>query len=287
MNDNNLNRLKEEYYSIKADDKLKERLADTMKNEKRKQGNIKKIIGVAACFGVITVSLNVSPSFAYAMSKIPVVNSIVKVLTFNRYEVNEENYQADIVTPKIEGLLDKELEDKLNAEFAENAQQVIAAFESTIKEMEETAGEGNFHEGLEYNYIIKTDNEDILALDVYLFEARGSAWEKHTFYNINKKTGELIEFNSLFKDGADYKTPIDKYIAGEMERLNKEEGAMFFLPDGEFPEDAFKTIGENPKFYINNDGNIVICFDEYEVAAGAQGSPEFVIPNDVVADILK
>ena len=283
---NNLDKLKEEYYSIKADDKLKERLANTMKNEKRKSSNIKKLIGVAACFGVITVSLNVSPDFAYAMSKIPVVDSIVKVLTLNKYEVDGGNYQAEIVTPKIEGLLDKELENKLNAEFEENAQQVIAAFESTIKEMEETAGEGNFHQGLEYNYTVKTDNEDILALDVYLFEVKASGYERHTFYNINKKTGDLIEFNSLFKDGADYKTPIDKYILSEMERLNAEEGGMFFIGD-DIPTGGFETIGDNPKFYINNDGNSVICFDEYEVAAGAQGSPEFVIPNDVVADILK
>ena len=51
--------------------------------------------------------------------------------------------------------------------------------------------------------------------------------------------------------------------------------------------DGFDKIAEDQNFYINDDGNIVICFDKYEVAAGAQGSPEFVIPEKVVADILK
>ena len=68
--------------------------------------------------------------------------------------------------------------------------------------------------------------------------------------------------------------------------MNEEEGGMFFLAeDGEI--DGFDKISENQKFYINNDGKIVICFDKYEIAAGAQGSPEFVLPDEVVNDILK
>ena len=60
---------------------------------------------------------------------------------------------------------------------------------------------------------------------------------------------------------------------------------MFWVDDDVF--EGFEKIADDQNFYINNEGNIVICFDKYEVAAGAQGSPEFVIPEDVVADILK
>ena len=287
MNPDRLNELKEEYNQIHADDAYKERLANMMKKEHTKRSIWKKTAAAAACVGVLTVGLNVSPSLAYAMSEIPVVDSIVRVLTFNRYEIDEGNYQATVVTPQIEGLLDEELENELNEKFKDEAQQVIAAFESSIKELEAEYGEGNFHEGIEYNYTIKTDNEDMLALDVYLYGASGSSWVKHTYYNIDKKTGELLEFKDLFQDGADYTTPIDAYITGEMERRNQEEDGMFWLPGGDLPGEGFETIGENPKFYINDAGNIVICFDKYEVAAGAQGSPEFEIPHDVIADILK
>ncbi|MDY3927926.1 MAG: RsiV family protein [Clostridia bacterium] len=44
---------------------------------------------------------------------------------------------------------------------------------------------------------------------------------------------------------------------------------------------------EDQNFYINDSGNIVICFDKYEVAAGAQGCPEFEIPKSVVESINK
>ncbi|MCQ4727018.1 DUF3298 domain-containing protein [Anaerotignum faecicola] len=282
-----LNKLKTEYENIKADDRLKERIEETMRKENSKRKMLRGIVGTAACVTVLTVSLNVSPTFAYAMSNIPVVDSIVKVLTLNKYEVDEGNYNATVVTPKLEGLVDKELEEKLNAEFKENAEEVIAAFEKSIKELTEDFGEGNFHEGIEYNYNVKTDNENMLALDVYLYGASGSSWIEHTYYNIDKKTGELLTFEGLFKDDVDYITPISEYIKGEMERLNKEEGGMYFLPENENNFEGFEKIEKDQKFYINDDGNIVICFDKYEVAAGAQGSPEFVLPDEVVKDIVK
>ncbi|MBM6830035.1 DUF3298 domain-containing protein [Anaerotignum lactatifermentans] len=287
MKNDMMNKWKEEYKNIKADEAFKKRLSDTMKAEKRKLSSRHKWMGAAACLCLLTASLNASPTLAYAMSQVPVMDSVVRVLTLNRYEVKEDNYQAKIETAQIQGLMNPELEAQLNAEFKENAAQIIAAFGQTIEEMQEASGDGNFHENMEYTYSVKTDNEDILALEFTLFEARGSAWEKHTFYNIDKKAGKLIAFSDLFKEGANYTTPIDAYLLGEMERMNKEEGGMFFLESQSDAQNAFRTIGSDPKFYINADGNIVICFDEYEVAAGAQGSPSFVIPQDVVKDILK
>ena len=67
---------------------------------------------------------------------------------------------------------------------------------------------------------------------------------------------------------------------------NAEEDGMFWVEDDEFTE-GFKSIKQDQNFYINSDGNLVICFDKYEVAAGAQGSPEFVIPHKVIKNILK
>ncbi|MBR7149052.1 MAG: DUF3298 domain-containing protein, partial [Firmicutes bacterium] len=45
-------------------------------------------------------------------------------------------------------------------------------------------------------------------------------------------------------------------------------------------DDVFQEISPNETFFINEDGLLVICFDKYEVAPGAMGSPEFVIPAE-------
>jgi hypothetical protein len=39
-------------------------------------------------------------------------------------------------------------------------------------------------------------------------------------------------------------------------------------------------------FYINEDGKLVISFNEYDVAPGFMGVVEFVIPTDLIKDLL-
>ncbi|MBN7773832.1 DUF3298 and DUF4163 domain-containing protein [Clostridium aminobutyricum] len=282
------NDLKYDYENIRASDELRERVKNTMKKENRKNNVWKSCIGLAASLIImLMLVVNFIPSFAYAMSDIPVFAPIIKVITFGRYESADNGYSAKVITPRIEGLLDKELEKRLNDELKENANAIILAYEQDIKQLKEEFGDETVHMGVESDYIIKTDNENILALDVYLLNVAGSSSTKHTFYNLDKKTGELLTLKGLFKDHADYVTVLSDYIKNEMIRRNQEEQGLFWI-DGETENfEGFKQIKADQNFYINNDGQIVICFDKYDVAAGAQGSPEFVIPDNIVKAILK
>ncbi len=280
-------KIKQEYEAIKAPEELKSKIADTVKRQNARARLYTRLItGTLSAAAAFVFAFNFVPGLAYATADIPFLNSIVKVVTFGRYEAKDHGYEAKIVTPKIEGLLDKKLENKLNSEFKENADTIIAAYEKDVKELKKEFGEETVHMGVNSDYIVKTDNDDVLALDVYILYTAGSSNTKHTFYNINKKTGELMSLKGMFKKGADYVTPISGYIKSEMQRMNEEEDGLFWVEKTEF-DDGFKGISKNQNFYINDKGNIVICFDKYEVAAGAQGCPEFEIPNSVVKDILK
>lgn len=53
------------------------------------------------------------------------------------------------------------------------------------------------------------------------------------------------------------------------------------------PGANFQGITEQTNFYFNEKDELVIAFDEYEVAPGSMGAPEFVIPQEVTAAILK
>ena len=245
----------------------------------------KTMYSAAAIAASFVLMVNCIPSLAYAASDMPILGDIVRVVTFGRFEVAEENYEAKITTPKIEGLLNKELENKLNKELADNANTIISAFEDDIKKMSELYGDNNFHLSVNADYEVKTDNEDILAVNFYFTTIEASAVTANRFYNIDKKSGELITLKSLFKKDTDYVTPISNYILSEMKKKN-DDGTGFYFLDGE-EEQRFTKIRNDQHFYINNAGNIVICFDEYEVAAGAQGCPEFEIPKEIIKDILK
>ena len=245
----------------------------------------KTMYSAAAIAASFVLMVNCIPSLAYAASDVPILGDIVRVVTFGRFEVQGDNYEANITTPKIEGLLNKDLENKLNKELEDNANTIIATFESDIKKMSDMYGDKNFHLSVTADYEVKTDNEDILAVNFYFTTIEASAVTANRFYNIDKKSGTLITLDSLFKKDADYATPISDYILSEMKKQN-DDGTGFYFLDGE-EDQRFTKIRNDQHFYINNAGNIVICFDEYEVAAGAQGCPEFKIPKEIIKDILK
>ena len=282
-----MSNLKNEYNEMQASDELRERVGKIMaEKRKRRISPIKAVLGAAACFAVATVAVfNLSPGLAAAASDIPVIGDIVRVITFGRYEYSEGYYEANIITPKVEGLGNRELEDSINAMLKADAEKIIERFETDIAEFRRENGDAEIHWGVDSDYEIRTDNESIKVLDVRFTTTAATSTTVHKFYNIDKKNGELITLPSLFRDGADYITPISEYISAEMARQNETGDGMYWSEgDG---VDYFTEIDANQKFYINSDGNIVIGFEKYEVAPGAAGNPEFEIPAHIVEGIRK
>lgn len=261
---------KDKYESRVASDKLKMEVENMFKNENKIWG---KVIGgsLAAVAATFVFGINVSPVLAKNISEVPGFKGIVNVLTGFRYEFNEENYNANIEVPELGGILDEELEKKINLELENNAKDLIAQFEKDVKEMKESGVDG--HLGVDSGYRIMADNDKILSFDIYVVNTVASSSTTHKFYNIDKKEGKLITLESLFEGSENYIEDINKFVKSEMERRNGEE-EIFWI-------DEFKGIKEDQGFYINNDGKVVIVFDKYEIAPGYMGSPEFVLPDEL------
>lgn len=52
-------------------------------------------------------------------------------------------------------------------------------------------------------------------------------------------------------------------------------------------ETAAAVIEDGTSFYLNQNNEVVVCFNEGDVAPMSMGCPEFVIPNEVLAGIRK
>ena len=68
--------------------------------------------------------------------------------------------------------------------------------------------------------------------------------------------------------------------------MAQDENVYYWLDD-EIEELNFKAISEETSFYINEKDNVVISFDQGEVAAMYLGVVEFEIPAEVLDDIRK
>ena len=293
MKDKNLQKLKKEYNEIPIPDELdfvvKKAFRDSgVYNTKTK--TIYKRLGSAAASlaiatGVLAVGVNSSPTFAYELSKIPVVNSIVKVLTFKEYNINEDTYKADIKVPSIEGLKNKDLEDRLNEKYISENKKL---YEDFIAEMEEMKEIDDGHLGIESGYVVKTDNENILSIGRYIVNTVGSSSTTFEYDTIDKKNEILITLPSLFKDNK-YIEIISENIKEQMrEEMKLDSRKIYWVADenGNGNMDIFKEIDKNQNFYINDKSELVISFNKYEVAPGYMGIVEFIIPTDILSNIL-
>lgn len=72
-------------------------------------------VGVAAV--VFLIAINTSVTVASALSSIPGVDRLVKVLTIKEYIVAEDNYDANIKVPAVTNMENKDLELGLNNKY--------------------------------------------------------------------------------------------------------------------------------------------------------------------------
>lgn len=238
-------------------------------------------IVAASIIVIFTSAVNISPAFAQSMSNIPVVSSMVKLVNFKTYTAENGNMEANINVAKVEGLSNKELENELNSKFIEEGQKEYSNF---LKEMKELKGDA--HNSVGTSYEVKTDNDSIYSIVYSKYETAGSSDIQYKAYTIDKKNQAVVTLNSLFKDNS-YIDIISNNIKEQMrEQMKTDNSKVYFIDSSDDTGDNFDKIKADQTFYINSDGNIVILFNKYDVAPGYMGAPEFVIPTDVVSNIL-
>lgn len=291
-------------------EKMKERMEQAKKEnrkENRRHTGAKIAAAAAAATVIITVLPNTSANVAYAMSRIPILSKWVEVVTFRDYQYEDDRNTADITVPEIVPQISTENQEEasseegnkaaegidtqtqeniqksaaeINAEIQTITEQLIAEFEENLKNQE------GYQEMQVKSEVIAT-TEKYFTLKLICYQAAGSGAEWDYFYTIDLGTGERLALADLFTEGSDYITAISENIKEQMKaQMAADENVMYWL-DSEMPEWDFKQITDETGFYLNEAGQVVISFNEGDVAPMYMGCVEFVIPNEVLADIRK
>jgi hypothetical protein len=278
-----LESLKQEYQNIPIPDELDFIVKKAIKQGRKSNGRVRWMTAIAAMVIVMT-GLNTSPTLANTLSGIPVVGSLVKVLTFKQFQVDEENAKAAIQVPAITNLDNTTLEASLNNKYLEEGKNLYDEF---MVELENLKQNGGGHVGLSSGYVVKTDNEHILSIGRFVVNTVGSSSTKFKYDSIDKKKQILITLPSLFKDDR-YIQLISENIKEQMKQQMKADPKKVYWVEG-VPNQVnsyFTTITRDQSFYINNEGKLVVSFDKYDVAPGYMGVLEFIIPTTALADVL-
>ncbi len=245
------------------------------------------LLGSAAAAMLFTAGLNVSPAMARTLSEIPVVGSVVKVLTWTEYEVAEDTYDANIKVPSIENLENQKLANTLNEKYRAEGK---ALYDNFITEVGDLKANGGGHLGVDSGYDIKTDNDQILSIGRYTVNTVASSSTTMHYDTIDKQNEILITLPMLFKDDSYIKTISENIIEQMRKQAASDSDKVFWVKGGGIPDeelfDDFKAIKADQQFYISDKGKLVISFDKYEVAPGYMGVVEFEIPTDVLKNDL-
>ena len=240
--------------------------------DKTNSMKIVKWIGVTAAALMILVTVpNASPTFAKALADIPVLGKFFQVITINKIDEEKGMSSISAETPSIINDNDSASIEEINTSAETYTNRLIEIFQ---KDFEDTQA------ALDIDYEIVTNTENWFALQISSVEIQASGYERKHYYNIDKATGEYLEFSELVANYDDVKDQINEYIILMMqEEMKADEDKTYFIQsiDGS----GFETIAEVQEYYINKNGELVISFDEYEVAPGYMGVVEFTIPYEV------
>ena len=302
-----LKQLKEEYENMTIPEAGRERLQagiDRARMEKKRAEHARRRsawTAVAAAAVVMIALPNTNMQIAHAMENIPVLGGFFRLVTVRQYNYSDENHDAEVELAQIaygedagEGVPAGEVAvgaATLEGTAAESVEAVNQDMEATVEELirqfEDTLSEEGYH-GLHVTQEVVTDNAQYYTVKLSALETEASGYEHNQFYTIAKQTGNVVTLADLFAEGSDYISAISENIKTQMkEQMAADEGVIYFLDNEDMPEFNFQGITEQTNFYFNERGELVIAFDEYEVAPGSMGAPEFVIPQEVTAALLK
>ena len=266
-----------------VEDKKEDKVIDIKSNRnKRKYKSVYKRFGSMAA-GIAFVFLflfpNVSESYARTMEKIPVIGSIVKVITIRNYFYSDDTHELNVNVPQVDDTEDTDL-NKINMDTEELTKKLVDEFYAEMDALGKTS-----HAALYVDYDVITDTENWFTLRLCVSEVKGSSDTYYKFYNLDKNTGNIVKLGDIALNDNFYSLVEEDIKKQMVERMEKDEMEAYWVEGDSFGE-GFVKITPDHNYYWDKNGNLVIPFDKYEVSPGYMGTPEFTVERSLIKDCI-
>lgn len=234
---------------------------------------------VAVMFGAFGVGVSTNEAFADSVSGMPILGSLARVFLGEQVDETDNIIHVEMKLPKVEGLTDKSVEDRINKEIHDKMTAVVEDAKTRAAEDKkawlETGGKEADYMLREVivDYEVKSISDNVLSFVVSKTETSASAYYEMYYYNIDLNTNKELTLKDMLGDG--YINIANKQIAAEIAVRSQNPDNMYF--DGSEGIDGFSTIAADQNFYVNKAGNPVVVFNKYEIAPGYMGIQEFEI----------
>ena len=188
-----------------------------------------------------------------------------KDLTAVITDVQIKNECTDVVYPRVSGLPDDAVEDKINRLIHE---QVLAMIPK----------EGcDVYQEIKGTYEVELNGRGILSLKFNVYSIRihaANGIDEQRSLTVNLETGKMYLLYDLFKRDSNYRNVITKIIQEQIQ-----ERDIPFIKE-------FKGIDDYEDFYLTENA-LVIYFQEIEFTPHYVGIPEFIIPYSQINNLIR
>ena len=222
--------------------------------------------------------VNASPTFAQAVSNVPVLGSLARVFTVTEYTIEDREHLIDVRLPALDMEGNSDLEQRINTEIQTRIDQVLQEAEDRARETKAafvaTGGDPDEFMPIiiSVDYEIKCQNDQYLSFIITKTETLASAYSEYYAYNIDLQAGKELTLKDVL--GPDYMELANEAVREGIAQRAQDPDNVYFEPG----EGGFESIDEDQTFYLNQEGNAVVVFEKYEIAPGYMGMQEFEIP---------
>lgn len=275
---------KQDYESIPIPEELNDRVQAGIRQGREAHGRkawrpLLRTAGTcAACLAVLVGALNLSPTFAAAASDVPVLGGLFQVLTVRSYDTVRDGIDYDVSVPEVEA--DSAVADRINAEIQERVDAHMAKAQQDWDDYKEaffaTGGTeeqwGDREMDVIIDYEIKSQTDTTVSFVVDFGEGWIAANQQRYCYNLDLENDRDITLEDIL--GENWVEICNEAVKEGMAAQVEADGFDYFFPA---EQGGFSTVDESTSFYINEDGDPVLVFPEYSIAAGAAGILEFPV----------
>lgn len=233
----------------------------------------------AACLVLFVTALNTIPAFASGVSEIPVLGRIAQVLTFAEYERQGENETLIVRQPKLSNTGNTELEKRINLEIQRKIDALVKTFQEQAEQAKQLYLENGGDEDeymipeINIDYRLHCNNGSVVSFVLIKSETHASYYEEQYYYNIDLETGKELTLRDLL--GPNYKEIVRQRVRQQIEERKEKDPDAYFYSEEELA--SFGMTLDDPGFYLNEKGNVVVVYPKYEIAPGYMGIQEFEI----------
>ncbi len=276
MTNKDFERLKKAYKNVPIPNELNKRVESALQIQSKKKSHwlawsTCSALAVCLLFSIVVMT---NSTVANAMRNVPILNHVIAVVTGSQLKEKTEKTEASITTPEIKGLSNDAFAKQINNTYIQTSEELYKEYKDYVSKKGEHYSVTSY-----YDTLVNTDK--LLVVRFTVEKTMASSYVQNEYITLDKESQKLVRLDDLFKDD-DYAVILQNYITTLMkEEMSAKNSDKIYWDEHELVPILTKEYFEN-HFYIDRNNELVIIFDEYDVAPGYMGPISFVIPTDVI-----